>query len=443
MSKINNFLFFLLFLLIIKIKNQKNLSLKIYNDLIYNNFTAENFINKYFFNNFYTYLNIGNPIQNIPVLLKFRRYSLLILTNNSNENIFKNFENKNYIPYLSNKFKYDDSKEIIRIEDYESGIKVNDEFSFDKNKHENFNFIMNNISYHTTLDGILGLNFNYNSSILNNFNFLFQLIKKNIIDKYEFTIKFQQSNKFLVNGEIIFGNINNIKYDFSFIINYNYHLRDQKFLIRFDDITYGNEINNEKNLMIDMYTSINFDDGFIYSNTLYKNIIENEFFNELLNKNKCYKYVKLGYYFYICDNDIDISKVKDLNFLLKGNGNTYFTLTYKDLFIKIENKLIFLVSFYISDIKSFTLGYLFFKKFMITIKHKENILILYANKNQIKQPKNIIHLSNIYTNKISKIFLLIYLMFILSIILIYIKIYKNNRNKEKKYKYNNKSILNN
>ena len=41
---------------------------------------------------------------------------------------------------------------------------------------------------------------------------------------------------------------------------------------------------------------------------------------------------------------------------------------------------------------------------MITIKHKENILILYANKNQIKQPKNIIHLNNIYTNKFLKYF---------------------------------------
>ena len=436
MSKINKNILFLLFLLIIKIKSQKNLTLKIYNDLKYNNLTTENFINKYFFNNFYTYLNIGNPIQNIPVLLKFRRYSLLILTNNSNENIFKNFENKNYIPYLSNKFKYDDSKEIIRIEDYESGIKVNDEFSFDKNKKENLNFIMNNISYHTTLSGILGLNINYNSTNLRNFIFLFQLKDKNIIDEYDFTIKFQQSNNFLVNGQIIFGKINNIKYDFSFIINYNYNLKHQKFFIRFDDITYGNDINNEKNIMNDIYTSLNFDDGFILSNTLYKNIIENEFLNELLNKNKCYKHVKIGYYFYICDDDIDISKVKDLNFLLKGNGNTYFTLTYKDLFIKIENKLIFLVSFYISDIKSFTLGYLFFKKFMITIKHKENILILYANKNQIKQPNNIIHLSNIYTNKISKIFLFIYFILISSIILLYIKIYINNRNK--KIKYNSK-----
>ena len=437
MSKINKNILFLLFLLIIKIKSQKNLTLKIYNDLKYNNLTTENFINKYFFNNFYTYLNIGNPTQNIPVLLKFRRYSLFILTNNSNENIFENFENKNYNPYLSNKFnKYNNSKEIIRIEDYESGIKVNDEFSFDKNKKENLNFIMNNISYHTTLSGILGLNINYNSTNLRNFIFLFQLKDKNIIDEYDFTIKFQQSNNFLVNGQIIFGKINNIKYDFSFIINYNYNLKHQKFFIRFDDITYGNDINNEKNIMNDIYTSLNFDDGFILSNTLYKNIIENEFLNELLNKNKCYKHVKIGYYFYICDDDIDISKVKDLNFLLKGNGNTYFTLTYKDLFIKIENKFIFLIGFYINDVKSFTLGYLFFKKFMITIKHKENILILYANKNQIKQPNNIIHLSNIYTNKISKIFLFIYFILISSIILLYIKIYINNRNK--KIKYNSK-----
>ena len=440
MSRMNKNIFFLLFLLIIKIKNQKNITLKIYNDLRYNNLTTENFINKYFFNNFYTYLNIGNPIQNIPVLLKFRRYSLFILTNNSNENIFENFENKNYNPYLSNKFNnYNNSKEIIRIEDYESGIKVNDEFSFDKNKNENLNFIMNNISYHTTLSGILGLNINYNSTNLRNFIFLFQLKDKNIIDEYEFTIKFQQSNNFLVNGQIFFGKIKNFKYDFLFIVNYNYNLRDQKFLIRFDDITYGNNIkNNEKNIMNDMYTSINFDNGFILSNTLYKNIIENEFFNKLLNKNKCYKHVKIGYYFYICDDDIDISKVKDLNFLLKGNGNTYFTLTYKDLFIKIKNKLIFLVGFYINDIKSFTLGYLFFKKFMITIKHKEKILILYANKEQIKQPNNIIHLSNIYTNKISKIFLFIYFIFISSITLLYIKIYINNRNK--KMKYNSKKI---
>ena len=75
---------------------------------------------------------------------------------------------------------------------------------------------------------------------------------------------------------------------------------------------------------------------------------------------------------------------------------------------------------------------------MITIKHKEKILILYANKEQIKQPNNIIHLSNIYTNKISKIFLFIYFIFISSITFLYIKIYINNRNK--KIKYNSKKI---
>ena len=53
---------------------------------------------------------------------------------------------------------------------------------------------MNNISYHTTLSGILGLNINYNSTNLRNFIFLFQLKDKNIIDEYDFTIKFQQSN---------------------------------------------------------------------------------------------------------------------------------------------------------------------------------------------------------------------------------------------------------
>ena len=187
------FLYILLNIYIIIFSYSNSIQINVYNDLKYNNLTTENFINKYFFNNFYTYLNIGNPTQNIPVLLKFRRYSLFILTNNSNENIFENFENKNYNPYLSNKFNnYNNSKEIIRIEDYESGIKVNDEFSFDKNKNENLNFIMNNISYHTTLSGILGLNINYNSTNLRNFIFLFQLKDKNIIDEYEFTIKFQQ-----------------------------------------------------------------------------------------------------------------------------------------------------------------------------------------------------------------------------------------------------------
>ena len=401
------FLYILLNMYYNIISYSNSIKINIYNDLIYNNFTAENFINKYFFNNFYTYLNIGNPTQNIPVLLKFRRYSLFILTNNSNENIFENFENKNYNPYLSNKFnKYNNSKEIIRIEDYESGIKVNDEFSFDKNKHENFNFIMNNISYHTTLDGILGLNINYISNNYQTFSYIIQLFAKKLIDSYDITLVFNKENNFFDNGYMMFGK-NKYNEDKNFFeLEYKYNLMNHEYSVNFDGITYGNNIYEEYNLQEEFFTIINFDNGFIYGSNKYQNIIEKNFFYEYLKNNDCEKkLLKFNYEFYICNDYINIKSLKNLNFKIKNN-NFSLTLTYNDLFYKINNKLIFLVYFYKQETKNFLLGYTFYKKFNININQQKGLIGFNINKSYNENNKK-------YNNLKNKIFIFLLLFFLI------------------------------
>ena len=422
------FLYILLNIYIIIFSYSNSIQINVYNDLKYNNLTTENFINKYFFNNFYTYLNIGNPTQNIPVLLKFRRYSLFILTNNSNENIFENFENKNYNPYLSNKFnKYNNSKEIIRIEDYESGIKVNDEFSFDKNKKENLNFIMNNISYHTTLSGILGLNINYISKNYQSFSYIIQLFSKKFIDSYDITLIFNKENNFFNNGYMLFGKnkYNEDKNSF-FELEYKYNLMNNEYSINFDGITYGNNIYEEYNLQEEFFTIINFDNGFIYGSNKYQNIIEKNFFDEYLKNNDCEKkLLKFNYEFYICNDYINIKKMKNLNFKIK-KYNISLILTYNDLFYKINNKLIFLVYFYKKETKNFLLGYTFYKKFNINLNQQKGLIGFNINKSYKENNKS-------YNNLKNKIFIILLIFFIICFINIIVYLLY-------KLKFNNKKI---
>ena len=177
-------------------------------------------------------------------------------------------------------------------------------------------------------------------------NFISQLKKKDKINSYAFTIKYNSNNE--ENGEIIIGDLpheyapniyspENYFYDAVSITKeppFNWHFTYKKCL-------YDQE-------QIDARNSVKFsiDFGFIKGNTKLQKYLDKNFFD----KNLCYKdKTKNNYYIYYCKEKA-IKNLKPIIFELESkycptNLNAKFEFDYKDLFIKDNNVYYFQIVF--------------------------------------------------------------------------------------------------
>ena len=177
-------------------------------------------------------------------------------------------------------------------------------------------------------------------------NFISQLKKKDKINSYAFTIKYNSNNE--ENGEIIIGDLpheyapniyspENYFYDAVSITKeppFNWHFTYKKCL-------YDQE-------QIDARNSVKFsiDFGFIKGNTKLQKYLDDNFFD----KNLCYKdKTKNNYYIYYCKEKA-IKNLKPIVFELESkycptNLNAKFEFDYKDLFIKDNNVYYFQIVF--------------------------------------------------------------------------------------------------
>ena len=177
-------------------------------------------------------------------------------------------------------------------------------------------------------------------------NFISQLKKKDKINSYAFTIKYNSNNE--ENGEIIIGDLpheyapniyspENYFYDAVSITKeppFNWHFTYKKSL-------YDQE-------QIDARNSVKFsiDFGFIKGNTKLQKYLDDNFFD----KNLCYKdKTKNNYYIYYCKEKA-IKNLKPIVFELESkycptNLNAKFEFDYKDLFIKDNNVYYFQIVF--------------------------------------------------------------------------------------------------
>ena len=172
-------------------------------------------------------------------------------------------------------------------------------------------------------------------------NFISQLKKKDKINSFAFTIKYNSNSNNEENGEIIIGDLpheyapdtyspENYFFDSVSITKeppFNWHFIYKK-------CSYGQE-------QIDTRNSVKFsiDFGFIRGNKNLQKTLEENFFN----LNSCYKdKTKNNYYIYYCTEKA-IKNLKPIIFELESkycptNLNAKFEFNYKDLFIKDENK---------------------------------------------------------------------------------------------------------
>ena len=301
---------------------------------------------------------------------------------NNNENKNNTQNGKSYIPYddyYGNLVFGNDSKNndgfLDPFSDTDGTIFDNDKVQIENNN----------------LCGHLGLlspavNNNYESSLSK--SFIKQLKEKNIIDSYNWYVRFNKD----YSGEFFIGAApHEIKPN-----NYleeNLNIANAKFIndyyyweISFSSVYYTNNKNKEVKSNTEKTGLISFNYNFIIADNEYYENIYKDYFEEYIKKTICQadqiKDSKNKYILIYCDekkfSEAYMEKFPEIN--LKSPGfNFIFKIDYKDVFMKARSQIIFKILFSLKKENSnWTLGKLFLTKYQFVFNHDSKTFGFYT-----------------------------------------------------------------
>ena len=381
-------------------------------------FNSEDLLNYYLPNEMYSYIYIGTPPTKIIIFLDHENYGSYLdnsicplpsIYNNKTSSSF--LPTSDYIVTFSHFSNMCFAKETFYAY---TDFKLNTNYL---KKMDNLTFLYATIpkydsflsKYHKTMEitgyscfhiGLqIPVSANYYESLIR------QLKKKDYIETTYWTIEFKNKNSDIFDNEafLVIGfpphKYNPNKYNeknFRSVVsqlrikNYeDYRVNIWGFL--FDKIFFisnNNNLSNKEIILESTKCKIDFSINLIEGSTNYLNNIENDFFSDLYNKSICFKEKKNseknGIYLVIwCKSSYykEIKKFPSLYF--KSNELEYiFELNYEDLFYKKGDKIFFLILF--RTVQSmFTLGKLFFKKYLFTFSFDNKIIGFYNDKLKI------------------------------------------------------------
>ena len=398
----------------------------IYNDINYNStsFLYENFKKEIILE-----LNIGTPPQKIYSKINQDSACFLFKKNAININ------NNKYFPNNSSSFSQNDV--LKSFDPYKSAIDI---FHFQQiNKKNKVNFLLENYTNLTndSYTPIIGLNIPL--ILLGNVcpNFIMDLKNVNIINKLEWSLIYNDKydGEFIIGDELYEYNPN--KYNKT---KYSTLYMNSQYKINFDSVYIQDKQSNNNLVEVKFNiteTHININSGFIIGTSEYKDYIEQNFFNKLINKKICRKDL-ITYYAQNDNNFNDIDKkmynknfyvysCETLQFLGKTNPripstNYYnefpnlifsskmleynFEFSNSDLFKEILFKYYFLIIF--KDDKNtkenekeiWHLGEPFYKKYTFSINLDAKTIGFYIDKEINNNNKN--NINNTNTNIIDE-----------------------------------------
>ena len=323
----------------------------------------------FFLNELRTTISIGTPIQKIEAYIKPNKHHLFI----SGADV-----KGEYKEYRSKTFKKELPKErYFNGEPFKTGFLVNDTFDFlTENgkiiKIDCISFLLatkidNRFDYIDSAQIGLGL---YDTSTIKEQNLLYQLNYLNSIQSYAYYFQFENYDK----GKIIIG-----EKPHDYVINFpdkifNYfkiETHSNDYQITFDKVSIGN------NEYFKISAQFNFSFGGFITNEKNQKIFDT-FFNPLIDKSLCQKEKKDIFWFYSCNESVNISEIQSIKFYHKGFNET-FELTYKDLFRKFKDKYYYMVIFQNQYRIEWIFGQIFFQKYKIIIDQNTKIMGLYKN----------------------------------------------------------------
>ena len=343
-------------------------------------------LHEYLYKDILINLSLGNPKQKIPLLAGMGEYSTYIISNKA-EDFNGTFKKELSTSY----FTSEKINEIFSFQAFNKAYPSRESIHLNSPDIEikNYEFFLvtkvgKNICYLPycevlTQPGVLGFRLSqidkYKEPV-NDTNFISQLKNKEIIDNYDFSFFFDTP----YNGTIVIGqkpheydNIHYNKDNFMFTkINFN-NEKEKDWGLSFNKILFGKEeLANDKPMLLRI------EYGVINGNRKWQEILEQNFFNELIQQNKCFKGKGYNdghsYFHYYCNNDTDLSTFSKMHFII-DDLNYNITLTKHDLFVEDGDKLLFLIIF---GHPQPILGYPVFKKYQFIFNQDTNTIGLYS-----------------------------------------------------------------
>ena len=422
------------------------------NYLFFTNVSSQKMMKTSFYNSIYTHIEIGTPLQKIPLFIETKEYIFEITSFSPNNNA-KYYHNKYNLSSIFD--KYDFFKENISSSFKTEGcIKSNnmysdhlyDCFSYDKiylKDNKGNNIEINNFGFNMVknkednITGILGLGLFDNTEDINK-SFLKILKNKGIIKEFNWYFLFDSWND--TNGKLIIGSLphenfpdifseNDLVYtyipneDFSFSINY--------YKIRINEI-YTNSIDtNFKINLFNINCELSFDTNIIIAPKEFETEIRKKFMKNFEISEKCFKdsIEQNNYYcdliFYFCDKNIKNELYDFLPFIkfISKDLNYTFEIS-KDELYKIEGDYIYLNILFDYGKRYWILGKPFSLKYQFVFDPDSKKIGFYRNRHQKIDVNN-----KRFYDKIIQIFLVILFSFCLTFIGFYLgkKIYQIKR----------------
>ena len=340
---------------------------------------------KYIFKNeIFTTIEIGNPPQKVELFLTTRTPFFII---KKNENISEYYKNES-----SSTYKYFDRSSIYYFNDdiLQRGIQSSEKV-FLKNSFDDQSLIPItdlDFIYATQYEkdskkhmGVLGLQFLSTSFVYTKeINIMIVLKKKGLTTNYMWNLNYTTENSgYLVIGEYPH-NYDNKKYNKKNLRQENVHREGAQKIewnLYFNQIQFGDF--NLTSYLMGKFTP---QYGVILGPNNFDKLITKEFFQQYLDNNKCQRKTydnDDGFDYYVCDENLDISKFKNIEFTEKDISSKKFILTKDDLFLKQNGKLYFLVAFGQSWKYSYhwSLGKPFMKKYNFIFDEDGNQILYY------------------------------------------------------------------
>ena len=403
-------------------------------------------LHEYLYKDILINLSLGTEKQKIPLLAGMGEYSTYVVSNKAEdfEGIFNKELSTSY--YTSEKIneiynfqsfnKAYPSQDTIHLDDPEIAIKNYEFFLVTK--------VGKNICYLPyceilTQPGVLGFKLAQSETykeLVNNTNFILQLKNKEIIDNYDFNFFFETPE----NGTIVIGqkpheydNIHYNKDNFIFTKAVIDNEKEKDWGLAFNKIYFGNE-----ELACDKSMLLRIEYGVINGNRKWQEILEKNFFNELITQKKCFKGKGYNdghsYFHYFCEKDANLTNFPQFDFII-DDLNYNISLTKDDLFIEDGDKLLFLIIF---GHPQPILGFPVFKKYQFIFNQDTNTIGLYSKIDGIPSSPSSPSSSHFPSSKKKKldtykfiIFLLLLIILILCLFALW-NYYKANKKKEMK-----------
>ena len=395
--------------LVLPFKYLINKKSKVFN---FNQISGNDFL-EFSSNKLLTSLSVGTPYKTLDLLLTMD-YKLFFIgkgycqkdSKSSYEPFHSNsFTNNSFKPYA-----FDDLRDmtlgndiISLYNDYNlrTNVSLNKAILYYGNKGG----LEKNNKQNDKICGIMGFKLHSTEdSFYNKFKSLDYILKSNNITNHSFwSIEFfnekEKGKNNNYDGYLILGagdkkylkDIKNIEPD-EIQYSYSSHLSSSiEWMINFQTVFYYYPEDNVIKMNRDFTkVELNFDIDYYFSTKEYFESIKKNFFEKYINNGVCkmnkLKEFYLRYQFIICDkslNDELSSTFPTLNFFSNYYNNT-FQLTYKDLFMEVNNGLLFLMFYNPWTPKTFLFGKNFLKKYHFIFRTDQKI-IGFLNYNQTNE----------------------------------------------------------